>query len=52
MTSEVNGKKMHFDARKLDEILGVPAPSFDIYVWEDISVLRNARSLELSQKLS
>jgi len=36
----------------LEEIIGVSATSFDIYVWEDKSVLGNARLLELSQKLS
>jgi len=50
--SEVNGKKMCFDARKLREILGIPATGFDIYVREDNTVLGNARLLELSQKLS
>jgi len=52
VTSEVNGKKMCFDARKLGEILGVPATRFNIYVREDKSVLGNAGLLELSQKLS
>ena len=37
--SEVNGKKMLFDARKLGEILGIPATGFDIYVREDKIVL-------------
>jgi len=35
VTSEVNRKRMRFDAKKLGEILGVPAIGFDIYVWED-----------------
>jgi len=48
----VNGKRMHFDATKLGEILGVPATGFDIYIREDKYVLRNARLLELSEKLS
>jgi len=48
MTSEVNGKKMRFDAKKLGEILGVPTIGFDVYVREDKSILRNARLLELS----
>ena len=51
VTSEVNGKRMRFDA-KLGEILGVPAIGFDIYVREDTSVLGNAWLLELSQRLS
>jgi len=50
--SEVHGKKMRFDARKLEEILGIPATGFNIYVREDKTVLENARLLELSQKLS
>jgi len=35
VTSEVNGKRMRFDVKKLGEILGVPATGFDIYVRED-----------------
>jgi len=35
VTSEVNGKKLRFDAKKLGEILGLPAVSFDVYVRED-----------------
>ena len=50
--SEVNGKKMPFDTRKLVEIFGIPATRFDIYVQEDKTALGNARLLELSQKLS
>ena len=52
VTSEVNGKKLHFDAKKLDEILGAPAVGFDVYVREDQLVLGTARLLELAQKLS
>ena len=52
VTSEVNGKKLHFDAKKLSEILGVSAVGFDVYVREDKSVLGTARLLELAQKLS
>ena len=52
VTSEVNGKRMRFDAMKLGEILSVPATGFDIYAWEGKSVLENARLLELSQSLS
>jgi len=43
VTSEVNGKKLRFDAKKLGEILGVPAMSFNVYVCEDKSVLGTAR---------
>ena len=52
VTSEVNRKRIRFDAKKLGEILGVPAIVFDIYVREDKSVHGNARLLELSQRLS
>jgi len=52
VTSEVNGKKIRFNVKKLGEILGVLAIGFDIYVRKDKSVLGNARLLELSQKLS
>jgi len=52
VTSEVNGKKLHFDAKKLGEILGVLAVGFDVYVREDKFVLGTARLLELAQKLS
>jgi len=47
VTSEVNGNKMRFDAKKLGEILGVLAVGFDVYVHEDKSVLGTARLLEL-----
>ena len=47
VTSEVNGKKVRFDAKKLGAILGVPAVGFDVYVHEDKSVLGTARLLEL-----
>jgi len=50
--SEVNGKRMRFDAKKLGEILGVLATGFDIYIREDKSVLGNTRLLEFSQRLS
>jgi len=52
VTSEVNGKKLRFNAKKLGEILGVPTVGFDVYVREDKSVLGTARLLELAQKLS
>jgi len=52
VTSEVNGKKLRFNAKKLGEILGVPAVGFDVHVYEDKSVLGTARLLELAQKLS
>ena len=43
MTSEVNGKKLKFNAKDLDAILGVPAAGFDVYVREDKTVLGTAR---------
>ena len=52
MTSEINGKKLRFDAKKLGEILGIPAVGFDVYVCEDKSVLGTAWLLKLAQKLS
>ena len=52
VTSEVNGKKLRFDAKKLGEILGVPTVGFFVYVREDKSMLGTARLLELAQKLS
>ena len=52
LTSEVNEQKLRFDAKKLVEILGVPAVGLDVYVREDKSMLRTARLLELAQKLS
>ena len=39
VTTEVNGKKLRFNAKKLGEILGVPAVGFDVYVREDKFVL-------------
>jgi len=52
VTSEISVKKLHFDAKKLGEILGVPATGFDVYVREDKSVLGAAQFLELAQKLT
>jgi len=52
VTSEVTGKKISFDAKKLGEILGIPATGFDLCVREDKSLLGQARLLELAQKLS
>ena len=52
VTSEVNGKKLCFNAKKLGEILGVSAVGFDVYVREDKSMLGTTRLLELAQKFS
>ena len=52
VTSEVNGKKLRFDAKKVGEILGVPAVGFGVYVHEHKSVLGTAQLLKLAQKLS
>ena len=49
VTSEISGKKLRFDAKKLGDILGVPATGFDMYVREDKSVLGTARLLELAK---
>jgi len=32
VTSEVNGKKLRFNAKELGKILGIPAEGFDVYV--------------------
>jgi len=47
VTSEVNGSKINFDAKKLGEILRIPFTDFHVYVREDKSVLGLARLLEL-----
>ena len=52
VTSEINGKKLHFDAKKPGEILGVPATRFDVYVRENKAMLGIARLLQLAQSLS
>ena len=52
VTSEVNGVNVEFDAQKLGKILGILAVGFDIYVWENKSLLGKARLLELAKKLS
>ena len=51
VTSEVSGKKIKFDAKKLGDILGIPATRFDLYVREDKSMLNKARLLVLAQKI-
>ena len=52
VTSEVNGKKLCSDGKKLGEILGVPTAGFDVYVQEEKAVLGTARLLQLAQSLS
>ena len=52
VTSEVNGKKLHFDAKKLGEIMGVPTAGFAVYVQEDKAMLGTTRLLQLAQSLS
>ena len=42
-------KKMKFNAKDLDAILGVPAEGFDVYVREDKTMLGTARLLQLTQ---
>jgi len=51
VTSEVSGKKIQFDAKKLGDILGIPATGFNLYVREDKSMLGKARLLELPQNI-
>ena len=52
VTSKVNGVQIEFDVQTLREILGVPAADFDLYVWEDNSLLGKAKLLDLAQRLS
>ena len=52
MTSMVNGVQIEFDAQTLEDILGVPAAGFDLYVQEDKSLLSKAKLLDLTQRLS
>ena len=51
VTSKVSGKKIQFDAKKLGDILGIPATGFNLYVREDKSMLGKARLLELPQNI-
>ena len=48
VTSEVSGKKIQFDAKKLGDILGIPATGFNLYVRKDKSMLGKARLFELA----
>jgi len=52
VTTEVNGVKISFDARRLGEILGIPSVGFDLYIREDKTLLGRAKLLELVQILS
>ena len=51
VTSEVNGKKLKFNAKDLRAILGVPAEGFDVYVREDKTMLGTAWLLQLTQNI-
>ena len=51
VTSEVSGKKIQVDAKTLCDILGIPTTGFDLYVWEDKSMLGKARLLELARMI-
>ena len=42
-------KKLKFNAKDLNAILGVPAEGFDVYIWEDKTMLGTARLLQLAQ---
>ena len=48
LSSIVNGVLIEVDARALGVILGVLATGFDLYVWEDKSLLGRDRLLELA----
>ena len=52
LCSTVNGVELQVNAQALGVILGVPATGFDLYVWEDKSLLSRDRLLELSRHLS
>ena len=52
VTSEVSGVHISFDARRLGEILGVPSVGFDVYVWEDKTMMGRVKLLDLAQTLS
>jgi len=52
VTSKVNRVYIEFDAQALGDILGVPTDGFDLYVWEDKSLLGKAKLLDLAQRLS
>ena len=39
VTSTVNGRKVHFNAKELGNILGMPSEGFNVYVREDKHVL-------------
>jgi len=52
VTSTVNDHHLRFDAKKLGELLGVSSKGFDVYVWEDNSILGEEWLLELTQKLA
>ena len=52
VTSKVNGVHIEFDAQTLGDILGVPVDGFDLYVWEDKSLLGKAKLPELAQRLT
>ena len=52
VTSTVNGHKLRFAASNLDELLGVSAKGFDVYIREDKSVLGDERLLKLTQRLA
>jgi len=52
MSSTVNGVLIEVDASALGDILGVPVKGFDLYVWEDKSLLDKEKLLELAKRLS
>ena len=52
VTSTINGHDVQFDARELDELLGVFSEGFNVYVHKDKSVLGDKRLLESIRKLA
>ena len=52
VTSDVNGKKLKFNAKDLGAILGVPAEGFVVYVREYKTVLGTVPLLQLTSTLS
>jgi len=52
VTSEVNGKKLKFNAKDPGAILSVPTKDFDVYVRDDKTVFGTVRLLQLTQTLS
>jgi len=52
LSSTGNGHEVRFDARELGELVGVSSKGFDVYVYEDKSVLGDEQLLELAHRLA